>query len=290
MIDWDKVNEVNRKFIGSELHIDNIISIELRADLLNDKLVDDDFSVFFSKSHEDGSRYLSYINRIKNGLVKEFYLSDFATLQKNRFIEKKTWLRTNMDGAPMIDLLLKHCPDINGFRINDNIYNNNYDSVGLDGNHDDIYFYNWFSKDARKNHSRPLYLVDKKWYCKNYICEILRYNAATLELNKIYLTHNYRLDDDYPYPILKKYGAWQVFYYFSPDDLVTPKECLFDPRKNNPHTQEWFRNNLGTDDIPWWADPDTPIFDKISLDEAQWYWNSIVSGKDLNVSPDSPPV
>jgi len=276
MIDFDKVNKINRKvYNGDTLQLDNIISVEFRIDLINNILKEDDFSIFFSKNTEQ--KHISHIERITNGLPSEFYITDFSNYKK---LPTKG-IKTNITGKNLLPYISKLLNKEN-FYINNFFYFNHYDSINLKGEHQDKYYYIDIDLDNKKL-KKGLGLINKRFYNKNFISEILRYDYKTLELNKIYICHNhYDINDTYMFPIFEQYKPWQIFYYFTPDDLDNPKECLFDGRQCMLATKELFIKYFGTDNLPEYSDPENrEKFNRCYIREAQWYWESIQAGKNV---------
>jgi hypothetical protein len=280
-IDFNKLNEFHPKVYPNEvLKIEDLLSIEFRANLITGTLVEDDFSIFFSRQDKDGKKYLSGIERIQNGQIKEYYKSNFKSLHDGFEVmngEKKTnirFIKTDFIGYDLIPFI-EEMLDSKYFMINQNYYLNNYNSYDINNNPEDIYFYVWASPNIKRHN----FIVNKKFYNKNFAIEILRYNYYTHKLNKIYICHHY-FNNDYPYEVLKPYNPWQVFYYFTPDNLDEPKECLFDPRRKEPATQELFRHYFDQD-IPNYTAIDSPDNELISTMEYKHLMKSIKAGKDI---------
>jgi len=262
-INLDHLNKKN-KFLKTTLELENITTIEWRVDLQKQEIINNDFSVFFTIKDKNVT---CFIERIKDGEVHEFYITDFEKLKKispfvrKGEIENFTFLHSNREDSRLTKTSLLYLPDTEGFRFNDTIWLNNYDSVLPDGVHTDKYYYIWACKNKHN-----LSLVNKKWYTPNFSEEILRYDYNTHKLNKIYISHKYGIGDIYPFEILKYYKPWQVFYYFTLDNLDEPKECLMD-LYDDDNFKNLIKQYFGVQSLPKFVDPSKSNFDSYCSEE-----------------------
>lgn len=243
-IDLDYVNSKLPNTFGP-IQLDNITKLNFRIKNDGNYTIDEnDIEIFYSWNNPIlEQRGQTHIVRVKNGEPTEAYVMDYKSLQK---VFKKDLTKIINTTDFLNELKIQPASDC--FLINNVLYKNYYSSYNLLTNKDDdYYFYPHFKKTS------ILGVLDKKWYSDRTLSDVLRYDAETKKLNKVYILETYENYESgllLKFPGLKQFTPCLVWYYFDENDNYTePTEFLIDVFDLDV-ANKYIKKIFGVDELP----------------------------------------